>query len=65
MVKKKFEVEYEVRYKKSIECERAELGDEISNIEIHETDDTAYVPDTFDVVNVQDEDGGEIPLEDI
>ena len=65
MVKKKFEVEYEVRYKKVIECERAELGDEISDIEIHETEDTTYVSDTFDVVNVQDEDGGEIPVEDI
>jgi len=58
--KEKFKVQFEVRYKVEVECERGELESEVADLNVPEDDQIRYVEDTFEVFSIEDADGNEI-----
>lgn len=61
----KYNVQFSATFEVEIDCEREELADEIANLHIPETDQTKYVYDTFEVAVVEDEDGNNIPVNEV
>ena len=61
----KFKVQFAVTYEVEIDCDREDLADEISNLNIPEDEQTKYVSDTFEPVSVEDADGNDIDLSDL
>lgn len=61
----KFKVQFTCAFEVEVECELEDLADTIANTNIPEDSETKYVPDTFDVSSVTNEDGSELPIEDI
>jgi hypothetical protein len=61
-LKMKYKVQFSVTYEVEIDCDRADLADEISNLNIPEDDQTKYVTDTFEPVSIEDENGNDIDV---
>lgn len=51
----KYKVRFTVQFEVEVDCDRNDLYDQISNLNIPEDDQTRYVEDTFEVDSVKDD----------
>ena len=56
-MEQEYTVRFEVRYEVKVRCKPEDLGDRVCDLYIPEDEQTRYVPDTFDLFDIQDEGG--------